>query len=201
MVESVCLQGRATGRLYILLYYPSPKKKGFTIFLFNSTHICPFFTWLLLLQSFPCLSTPRHLCERFSRNKCNVGYCFLNFRTSKALVRFRDEFHGQQSASESLKWDTDPACFSWGVIWEWREKGGWKVEKWLNYVREEQKQTTIGDHLKLVIDLLHVFLIPSDVSTNLCENKTLVWTPNHLNSGTPENSLAYSRYIRIRNSW
>ena len=44
MVESVCLQGRATGRLYILLYYPSPKKKGFTIFLFNSTHICPFFT-------------------------------------------------------------------------------------------------------------------------------------------------------------
>ena len=48
------------------------------------------------------------------------------------------------------------------------------MEKWLNYVREEQKQATIGDHLKLVIDLLHVFLIPSDVSTNLCENKTLV---------------------------
>jgi len=34
------------------------------------------------------------------RNKCNVGYCFLNFRTSKALVRFRDEFHGQQSGEK-----------------------------------------------------------------------------------------------------
>ena len=31
------------------------------------------------------------------RNRCNVGYCFLNFRTSAALVRFREEFHGQQS--------------------------------------------------------------------------------------------------------
>ncbi|CAK9081047.1 Protein MEI2-like 3 (AML3) (MEI2-like protein 3) [Durusdinium trenchii] len=34
------------------------------------------------------------------RNKCNVGYCFLNFRTSKALVRFRDEFHGRQSGEK-----------------------------------------------------------------------------------------------------
>lgn len=34
------------------------------------------------------------------RNKCNVGYCFLNFRTSKALARFRDEFHGQQSGEK-----------------------------------------------------------------------------------------------------
>eukprot|EP00913_Durusdinium_trenchii_P003871 g3581.t3 len=33
-------------------------------------------------------------------NKCNVGYCFLNFRTSKALVRFRDEFHGRQSGEK-----------------------------------------------------------------------------------------------------
>ena len=30
-----------------------------------------------------------------------MGYCFLNFRTSKALVRFRDEFHGRQSHSGS----------------------------------------------------------------------------------------------------
>jgi len=32
VVESVCLQGRATGRLYILLYYPSPKKKDSPFF-------------------------------------------------------------------------------------------------------------------------------------------------------------------------
>lgn len=34
------------------------------------------------------------------RNRCNVGYCFLNFRTSAALVRFREEFHGQQSGDK-----------------------------------------------------------------------------------------------------
>eukprot|EP00931_Biecheleriopsis_adriatica_P108112 TRINITY_DN82450_c0_g1_i1.p1 TRINITY_DN82450_c0_g1~~TRINITY_DN82450_c0_g1_i1.p1 ORF type:complete len:354 (+),score=72.66 TRINITY_DN82450_c0_g1_i1:92-1063(+) len=31
------------------------------------------------------------------RNKCNVGYCFINFRTEKAYGRFKDEFHGMQS--------------------------------------------------------------------------------------------------------
>lgn len=34
------------------------------------------------------------------RNKCNVGYCFLNFRNPKSLAKFRDEFHGQQSHSD-----------------------------------------------------------------------------------------------------
>mmetsp|Transcript_101299 Transcript_101299/g.180017 ORF Transcript_101299/g.180017 Transcript_101299/m.180017 type:complete len:309 (+) Transcript_101299:105-1031(+) len=31
------------------------------------------------------------------RNKCNVGYCFINFRTPEACTRFKDEFNGVQS--------------------------------------------------------------------------------------------------------
>ncbi|CAE7810543.1 ML4 [Symbiodinium sp. CCMP2456] len=34
------------------------------------------------------------------RNRCNVGYCFINFRTPQALVRFRDDFHGRRSCDK-----------------------------------------------------------------------------------------------------
>lgn len=32
------------------------------------------------------------------RNKCNVGYCFVNFRTEEACTRFVMEFNGMQSS-------------------------------------------------------------------------------------------------------
>ena len=102
------LQGRATNILYILPI--TEKKRGFNISLFNSTPIpVPFFG----IQSHDFrkenIHSETHVRKRARlwtlccRNKCNVGYCFLNFRTSKALVRFRDEFHGQQSTSEWVK--------------------------------------------------------------------------------------------------
>eukprot|EP00442_Polarella_glacialis_P000139 CAMPEP_0115065176 /NCGR_PEP_ID=MMETSP0227-20121206/10106_1 /TAXON_ID=89957 /ORGANISM="Polarella glacialis, Strain CCMP 1383" /LENGTH=342 /DNA_ID=CAMNT_0002450937 /DNA_START=88 /DNA_END=1116 /DNA_ORIENTATION=+ len=34
------------------------------------------------------------------RNKCNVGYCFINFRTDKACQRFKEDFHGMQSSKK-----------------------------------------------------------------------------------------------------
>lgn len=206
MVESVCLQGRATGRLYILLYYTThhPKKK-------DSPFFCLIQLISVLFSPDPMIVAPP-VFPLFIHSKTYVGvaplWTFQQEQMQRGLLLL--ELSNLQSACAIQRWV--PWSAEYLGIAEMRHRPGlfflggdlgveWKVEKWLNYVREEQKQATIGDHLKLVIDLLHVFLIPSDVSTNLCENKTLVWTPNHLNSGTPENSLAYSRYIRIRNSW
>lgn len=44
------------------------------------------------------------------RNKCNVGYAFLNFRTHAACTRFAAEFHGQNSADKLPGFRSKKVC-------------------------------------------------------------------------------------------
>lgn len=44
------------------------------------------------------------------KNKCNVGYAFLNFRTSEAFARFADEFHEADSRVKLPGFNSKKVC-------------------------------------------------------------------------------------------
>jgi hypothetical protein len=44
------------------------------------------------------------------KNKCNVGYCFLNFRSPEACARFVSEFHGMESRIKLPGFNSKKVC-------------------------------------------------------------------------------------------
>jgi hypothetical protein len=44
------------------------------------------------------------------KNKCNVGYCFLNFRTPEVCARFVSEFHGKESRIKLPGFNSKKVC-------------------------------------------------------------------------------------------